>query len=459
VRAAAPHLTDRFPANFLFHLRSTLPLVRREARVFARAEADSEYCRGVVDERLVAMVRHAHATVPHYRRSYDRALVAGFRGVDDLMLLPTLDRRTLQNKYRFVAVDMVPERTLVWKSSGTTAPPVEVLRDLEVVYHDHEIFRRLYQRLGPRRRLSPFSTSFIKVVHTTHPQRQWQPTMGFSRGYRFGLGEPAWDDPLDLVRFLAATPGHILNGAPMVLMELYRHARKHDPNTLETIRPALVLASGGPLTEATRATIAQFFGCPVVDAYAAEEFGIIAVGCPLHDCFHIEAPSCIVECLRQDGSPAPAGEDGDLVVTGLRTRSFPLIRYRIGDTGSLLEGRCECGSALPRLGRLIGRGGTVFPHRSGATVMPSVLGHALGALPITLYQIEQLQIDRFVFRYARAPGTDDSEVRERVRALFLTHFGPQVDLTLIESAELGAGENKLVPYISRLAPSERLATV
>ena len=279
--------------------------------------------------------------------------------------------------------------------------------------------------------------------------------MAFSKSYRFGLGEPAWDDPIDLVRFLASRPGHILNAAPRVLIELVRHCREHDPSGRYPIRPGLVLASGGPLTEAARRVVAQFCDCPVVDAYVTEELGFVAVECPLHDSFHVEAPACVVECLREDGSPAPPGEDGDLALTALRSSSFPLIRYRIGDTGYSLEGQCECGSALPRLGKLIGRGGTVFLHRSGAKVMPTVLGHALAGLPITQHQIEQLQIDRFVFRYTRAPGAHDPEVP--LRALFDRVFGPQCEVTLVESADLGTPGNKVVSYISRLAPGDRLA--
>src|SRR6185295_17175614 len=94
----------------LFHLCSTLPAVRRESRLVARASTDADFCRRIVDERLMATVRHARANVPFYRRSYDRSLVESFRGVEDLPLLPTIDRRAVQHKYRFVAADTVPGR-------------------------------------------------------------------------------------------------------------------------------------------------------------------------------------------------------------------------------------------------------------------------------------------------------------------------------------------------------------
>src|SRR5688500_1639364 len=140
-----PRLTARAPAQVLFHLCSTLPAVRRESAVLARAAADADFCRRTVDGRVVAMVRHARGNVPFYRRSYDRELVASIRGVNELPLLPTIDRQALRDKYRFVAAGTVPERCFPYRTSGSTGEPVSVLRDLEVVYHDQAILRRLNQ--------------------------------------------------------------------------------------------------------------------------------------------------------------------------------------------------------------------------------------------------------------------------------------------------------------------------
>lgn len=43
------------------------------------------------------------------------------------------------------------------------------------------------------------------------------------------------------------------------------------------------------------------------------------------------------------------GEVGELVLTTLTTRAFPLIRYRTGDRVRILGGRCPCGRSLRRL--------------------------------------------------------------------------------------------------------------
>ena len=449
---AHPRLAARAPAHLAYHLRSTLPAVRREAKVVARASSDPGLCRQLVDERLVAMVRHAHASVPYYRRSYDREVVQSFRGVEDLPKLPTIDRRAVQSKYRFVSATTDPRLCYLRKTSGSTGQPIEILRDLDVFFIEQSILGRLGREFAGAR-WSPLQTSFINLIHTPKPRSQRQPTMGFSKSYRFGLGEPAWSDPVSPLRFLSARRGYILSSSPSLLAELCRHRLEHDPQGRHPIRPSLVLSSGGPLSEATRALVAEQFGCPVVDAYVTEEVGIVAVECAAHRGFHVEAPACIVECLREDGSPTDPGESGELVLTGLRSKSFPLIRYRIGDTGSWAEEPCECGSSFPRLDRLIGRGGSVFVHRSGSPIAPASLGHALVGTPVLQYQIEQLEIDRFVFRYVKAPGARRRDVEAPVRALFELFFGAGVDLAVTETPELGASRTKVLPYICRVSPA------
>ncbi|NLI81674.1 MAG: phenylacetate--CoA ligase [Deltaproteobacteria bacterium] len=49
------------------------------------------------------------------------------------------------------------------------------------------------------------------------------------------------------------------------------------------------------------------------------------------------------------GVPLPDGEEGELVLTTLTTKAFPLIRFRTGDRVKFLEGSCPCGRTLRRM--------------------------------------------------------------------------------------------------------------
>jgi phenylacetate-CoA ligase len=63
----------------------------------------------------------------------------------------------------------------------------------------------------------------------------------------------------------------------------------------------------------------------------------------------------VVEVLRPDGSPATAGEWGELVCTGLINLAMPLIRYRVGDAGIGAVGPCACDLNTSILSSIVGR--------------------------------------------------------------------------------------------------------
>jgi phenylacetate-CoA ligase len=66
------------------------------------------------------------------------------------------------------------------------------------------------------------------------------------------------------------------------------------------------------------------------------------------------AEGLYVEIVNGD-RPAQPGESGSILVTDLLNHAMPLIRYRIGDVASWLEGLCSCGRSLPRLHSVQGR--------------------------------------------------------------------------------------------------------
>jgi phenylacetate-coenzyme A ligase PaaK-like adenylate-forming protein len=57
------------------------------------------------------------------------------------------------------------------------------------------------------------------------------------------------------------------------------------------------------------------------------------------------------------------------VITTLRRRGLPLIRYRTGDLASLTRAPCRCGSPLARLRKVEGRVGAGFALPGGQITM------------------------------------------------------------------------------------------
>jgi len=112
--------------------------------------------------------------------------------------------------------------------------------------------------------------------------------------------------------------------------------------------------------------------------WGSTEIGVQAVGCGYGEGLHICEDEVILERV-----------DGRTLATGLANRTFPFIRYDLGDEITLLSEPCPCGSAFARVAEVAGRRDDDFVY-GPVTVPASAFRHVLGTDPrITEYQVIQ----------------------------------------------------------------------
>lgn len=115
-----------------------------------------------------------------------------------------------------------------------------------------------------------------------------------------------------------------------------------------------IWTTSAPLTEGKRRYLEQVFGCPVYTQYGSCEFYWVAAECARKSGMHIASDIRHIDVV--DGNEAvPNGTFGDLLVTDLIDYTFPLIRYRIGDRGRILENSCSCSLPFPLMDYVKGR--------------------------------------------------------------------------------------------------------
>jgi phenylacetate-CoA ligase len=186
----------------------------------------------------------------------------------------------------------------------------------------------------------------------------------------------------------------VLKGYPSTLRSLAHHCL--DRGEPLTPAPRLVFADSELLLPDTRALLEQAFGTPPIDIFGTFETDNIAFQCAARDGYHI-ATDCVVLEIVRDGKPVPTGEDGEIVVTVLRNRTLPFVRYNLGDIGRLSPQRCSCNLPFPLLAVLEGRANDLVAHADGS--LRSALGILARVTPfagaIQQYQLRQLDLKRF----------------------------------------------------------------
>lgn len=148
-----------------------------------------------------------------------------------------------------------------------------------------------------------------------------------------------------------------------------------------------VATTAAPLDPATRGRLESVFGVPVHDEYRSAEVGWMAGECHERNGLHVFADARVIEVVDEQGQVLPPGETGDIVVTDLTNRVFPIIRYRLGDRGRLLDRQCPCGIGLPLMAPPEGRATDLLYTPTGRT-----LGQVTGIFSDVPEAVRQMQV-------------------------------------------------------------------
>src|SRR5439155_24233452 len=159
-----------------------------------------------------------------------------------------------------------------------------------------------------------------------------------------------------------------------------------------SVERVLVAGEPGGGEPGFRAQLEEGWGAKVTEAMGVGDIGVSLWGeCEEQDGMHLGARGFVhAELIEPEAGAAlelTDGAAGELVLTHLRHRAAPLLRFRTGDHVQVRTGPCKCGRTRPRvpcIGRtddmLIVRGVNVFPSAIREVVSafaPEVSGHIL----------------------------------------------------------------------------------
>lgn len=299
-----------------------------------------------------AIVMYAYTHSAFYKRFYDEYHFAPsmLQSEADWSLVPILEKDDVR-KFREEIRDVtVPSKYIgTATTGGSTGIPLKVFIDKR--FHFEIMGWRAFRWWG----ISP--ADHVGIIHRSVPSSffsqlinrcMWWPTRRVYLNASSMTAEDICKFVHELknkrIKWIVGYVGGIEKVVDYVLTNNIQ---------LESVR--MVWSTSAPLLDFVRRKIEKAFGCSVMDQYGCNEITHIAVQCPQCKELHVNSDYVHVDVVDEANGLCKVGKYGDLLVTNLESKAFPLIKYRLGDKSALSPDKCSCGLPYPLLKPVSGR--------------------------------------------------------------------------------------------------------
>lgn len=182
-------------------------------------------------------------------------------------------------------------------------------------------------------------------------------------------------------------------------------------NDISIPAPAAVICGAGTVYPHMQKAISEAFGAPAINSYGGREAGSIACECLQQDGVHVYHHTHVIETIDDAGNPVTE-EDGEILVTTLRNKVMPLIRYQVGDRGTLSHKTCACGWETDVFKEISGRVMQCIYNERGDSIPPEFFIHIIGVTfnkgQIHKFQIRQNSVHELTISIVLKAGSGDS---------------------------------------------------
>ena len=415
-------LCSAYGVQEIVRRRGRLNDARRHIALINELHYNTESRRDLVEARLRRILRLARK-------------LPGYEGVpleDEASALEQLSRwpfvtkgQVRNNPEAFLTRD--PLSTDIFSlTSGTTGTPLNVWRTRDAF---RELFRssaagRSWFGVELRCRRASFTG---KVVVPTHSDRVWRVNLP---GRQLVLSQYHLR-PGTLERYVQALrwwKPQVLDGYTSNLVELARLMKQQGLQ----LRIPLIVTTCEMLTESSRALLEEVFQGRVSDKYGSSENLALAIECK-EGSRHVFENVGLLEIIDDSGVKVPNGDHGRIVLTTLVNELMPLVRYQIGDLGTLdAGGTCLCGRTSPVLRWIQGREDDVVVASDGRRMALFVFNLLRGIDDALAVQVVQRSPKHFLVRAVLAQTSADDLARfeTAIRDAFARLIGPTESLTI-----------------------------
>ena len=308
-------------------------------------------------DRLHYLLDRARYRVPHYKALW----AARSEGAIPFDEWPVLTKDELRNDaVSFVADDCRVSRMFHDHTSGTTGSSLDLWLTRETVTRWYALFEARCRRWYGVSRHDRWAILGGQMVVPVRQQKPpfWVWNAGLNQLYlsSYHLSPELIDSYLAAILRYRVT--YIL-GYPSALYRLALRALQLGRKDIEL---KVAVTNAEPVYDYQRSAIAEAFSCPVRETYGMAE--LVGAGSECEEGSMHQWPEVGIIEIDKDETDS----SGEFICTGLFNADMPLIRYRVGDRGTLSDRKCECGRGLPVIEIVAGRTDDGLFSRDGRAV-------------------------------------------------------------------------------------------
>lgn len=372
---------------------------------------------------LFRFIKYAAEHSKFYNELYRDVDFSKFKTIDDLKLLPTVDKEMLRANIDDV-VTVPAKGSVEGHTGGTTGKSLVILMTPEDLMKRMAMLDHFKERVGFEHLKMKRATFNGKHIIPPGPNDNvfWRynaacKQMIFSS---FHITEENMGYYVEQLNYFKPDA---LDGFFTSMCDIASYIERRGL-TLD-FTPVAIFPTSETLTASGRELLERVFGCKVYDQYASSEGAPFVTECE-HQVLHMELASGVFEHL-EDGSD-------EIVVTSFTTHGTPLIRYRIGDTMVFDDDQttCPCGNNAPVVKSIQGRRLDFLYTAKGAKINAGNAANLFKNMPNALIRSQLVQdsmdcvtalleVDKHLYK----PEYDDL-----LRSEFVHKFGEDTKLII-----------------------------
>jgi phenylacetate-CoA ligase len=281
-----------------------------------------------IEDRKQAIVKH-HLTHNHFYNSLVNNKSASWSE------LPVLSKRNLQQPlYKRLGKGFTLKNVFKGKTSGSSGHPFTFAKDKYAHAMTWAAFHETYEQHGINLNTS-LQARFYGIPLNGKGKYMELAKDFVSYRKRFPIFNMNDEVLESFVNQFKKNRFDYINGYTSSIVLLANYCKRKSL-ILNSICPSLkiCIVTSEMLFPDDRLLLEEWLGIPVVNEYGASEVGLIAMQNSKGD-FEVNQQNIFVEIVDENNQPLKDGVVGRILITDLFNKAHPMIRYEIGDLGSL----------------------------------------------------------------------------------------------------------------------------